>query len=149
MTTRPSNLIYSVAETPPRLVCLISGIQQMAILTPNLIVPILVMRAGGASADAITHMVSLTFVALGIGTILQSLTLGWLGSGYLITYTSTNAYYPVSTVAVKLGGMPLVFGMTLLGGAFEILLAPLVRRMRPFFPAEISGICVLLIGVLV
>ena len=146
---RPSNLIYSVTETPPKLVCLISGIQHVAILVPNLIIPILVMRAGGASPDATMHVVSLSFIALGIGTILQSLTLGYIGSGYLISFTSTNAYYPVSTAAVKLGGMPLVFGMTLLGGAFEVLLAPLVRRLRPFFPAEISGICVLLVGVLV
>ena len=26
---RPSNLIYSVAEEPPKLVCLISGLQQV------------------------------------------------------------------------------------------------------------------------
>lgn len=146
---RPSNLIYSVTEKPPALVSLISGIQQAAILTPILVLPTLVMRAGGASADAITHVVSLSFVALGIGTIIQCLTLRYLGSGYLISFTLSNAYYPVSIAAVKLGGMPLVFGMTLLAGAFEVILAPLVRRLRPFFPAEISGICVLLIGVLV
>ncbi len=42
----------------------------------------------------------------------------------------------------------MVFGMTLLAGTFEILLAQIIRRMRPFFPAEISGLCVLLIGTL-
>ena len=146
---RPSNLIYSVAEKPPRLVCLISGLQHVAILAPILIVPILVIRAGSGSVGALTGVVSLSLVALGIGTILQSLTYRWLGSGYLITFCFSNAYFPASVAAVKLGGMPLVFGMTLAAGALEMLLAPLIGRMRPFFPAEISGICVLLIGVLV
>ena len=146
--TRPSNLIYSVAEKPPKLVCLISGLQHVSILAPNLILPILVVRASDGSVESLTHIVSLSLVAMGIGAILQSLTYRWLGSGYLITFTFTNAYLPASTMAAKLGGMPLVFGMTLVSGAIEILLAPLVRRMRPFFPAEISGICVLLIGVL-
>jgi xanthine permease XanP len=146
---RPSNLIYSVAEEPPRLVCLISGLQHVAILAPILILPILIMRAGGGSVEAETHIVSLSLVAFGIGTILQSLTYRWLGSGYLITFCFSNAYFPASIAAVKLGGMPLVFGMTLVAGVVEMLFAPLIRRMRPFFPAEISGVCVLLIGVLV
>lgn len=146
----PSNLVYSAAETPPKLVCLISGLQHAAILAPNLILPILVMRAGGGgSLEGVTQIVSLSLIAMGIGTVLQSLTYRWLGSGYLITFAFSSAYFPASTAAVKLGGMPLVFGMTLMAGAIEVLLAPLIRRMRPFFPAEISGICVLLIGVVV
>ena len=147
--TRPSNLIYGVADKPPKLVCLISGVQHVAILAPILIVPILVMRAAGGSMEATTQLVSVSMIALGIGTMLQSLTCRWLGSGYLISFCPSNAYFPASVAAVKLGGMPLVFGMTLIAGAIEALAAPLLRKMRPFFPAEISGICVLLIGLLV
>lgn len=144
---RPSNLIYSVDEQPPKLVCLISAIQQLAILAPNLILAVLVMRAAGGTVEAVTEIVSLSMVAYGIGAILLSMTERWIGSGYLIMFCFTNAYYPVSIAAVKLGGLPLLFGMTLFGGAVEMLFAPLLRRMRPFFPTEISGICVLLIGV--
>src|SRR5262249_31288845 len=146
---RPSNLFYSVKEKPPTLVCLISGLQHVAILAPNLILAILIMRAGGGTVEAETGIVSLSLVAFGVGAILQGLAHRWIGSGYLISYAFTNAYYPVSVAAIKLGGMPLVFGMTLFGGAVEALFAPLLRRLRPFFPAEISGICVLLIGVAV
>jgi xanthine permease XanP len=144
---RPSNLIYSVEEEPPTLVCLISGLQHLAILAPNLILAILVMRASGGTVEAVAGIVSLSMVAYGIGAILLSMNHRWIGSGYLILYTFTNAYYPVNIAAVKLGGMPLLFGMTLFGGAVEMLFAPLLQRLRPFFPTEISGICVLLIGV--
>ena len=146
---RPSNLIYSVAEEPPRLVCLISAWQQVATVAPLLVLPILIERAAGGSLGAVTNVVSLSLVALGIGAILQSLTSRWLGSGYLIMFVFTNAYFPASVTAAKLGGMPLVVGMTLMAGIVEALFAPLIRRMRPFFPAEVSGICVLLIAMLV
>src|SRR5262245_22059872 len=104
--TRPSNLIYSVKEQPPTLVCLMRGFQHVAILAPYLILAILIMQVGGGTADAVTGIVSLSLVAFGVGAILQSLTHRWIGSGYLISYAFTSAYYPVSVAAMKLGGMP-------------------------------------------
>jgi xanthine permease XanP len=145
---RPTNLIYDVTDRPPAIVCLLNAAQHVAIMAPTLVYPILVMRAGGANEDAVVQIVSLSLVAIGIATALQSLTQPQIGSGYLLPVTPTAAYVPASIAAIKLGGMPMVFGMTLLAGVFEILLAQIIRRMRPFFPAEISGLCVLLIGTL-
>jgi NCS2 family nucleobase:cation symporter-2 len=144
----PTNLLYGVSDRPPAVVCLLNAAQHVTVMAPTLVYPILVMRAGGASEDAIIQVVSLSFVALGIATAMQSLTHSQIGSGYLLPFTPTAAYVPASLAAMKLGGMPMVFGMTLLAGFFEIALAQVIRRMRPYFPAEISGLCVLLIGTL-
>jgi NCS2 family nucleobase:cation symporter-2 len=81
---RPSNLIYSVEEEPPTLVCLISGLQHLAILAPNLILAILVMRASGGTVEAVAGIVSLSMVAYGIGAILLSMNHRWIGSGYAV-----------------------------------------------------------------
>jgi xanthine permease XanP len=145
---RPANLLYGVADKPPAIVSLLNAAQHVTIMAPTLVYPILVTRAGGASEEAVIQVVSLTLVALGIASALQSLTHRQIGSGYLLPVTPTAAYVPASILAIKLGGMPLIFGMTLLAGVFEIGLAQIIRRMRPFFPAEISGLCVLLIGTL-
>jgi NCS2 family nucleobase:cation symporter-2 len=145
---RPTNLVYSVDERPPALVCLLNAAQHVAIIAPTLVYPILVMRAGGASEEAVVEIVSISLAAMGIGTALQSLVHPQIGSGYLLPFTGTAAYVPASIAAIKLGGLPMVFGMTLLAGLFEILVAQVIRKMRPFFPAEISGLCVLLIGTL-
>ena len=40
-------------------------------------------------------------------------------------------------------------GMTLLAGLFEVAFAQIVRRARAYFPAEVSGLCILLIGVII
>lgn len=145
---RPANLLYGVDDKPPAIVSLLNAAQHVAVMAPTLVYPILVMRAGGASEDAVIQVVSLSLVALGIATALQSLTHRQIGSGYLLPMTPTAAYVPASIAAIKLGGMPMIFGMTLLAGVFEVALAQVIRRMRAFFPAEISGLCVLLIGTL-
>jgi xanthine permease XanP len=146
---RPANILYGTAEKPPRLVCLLSAVQQIAILSPTLAYPILALQAAGASSRSIASGVSLALVAVGLGTALQSFTFRYLGSGYLITFANSGAYYPVTAAAASLGGMPLVAGMTLIAGATEVALGQIVRRFRSLFPAEISGLCILLIGVII
>jgi len=146
---RPANILYGNAEKPPTIVCVLSALQQIAILAPTLAYPILALQAAGASGRSIASGVSLALVAGGLGTALQSLTFRYIGSGYLITFVNSGAYYPVTVVAANLGGMPLVAGMTLIAGATEVALGQVVRRFRSFFPAEISGLCILLIGVII
>jgi NCS2 family nucleobase:cation symporter-2 len=146
---RPANILYANAEKPPTIVCVLSALQQIAILAPTLAYPILALQAAGASGRAIASAVSLALVAGGLGTALQSLAFRHIGSGYLITFVNSGAYYPVTIAAASLGGMPLVAGMTLIAGATEAALGQVVRRFRSLFPAEISGLCILLIGVII
>lgn len=146
--TRPNNLIYGVDERPPPFICLVSAAQMLTILAPILIYPTLVMRSGGASEAAITQTVSISFLALGIGAVLQAQTSRWLGSGYLVTIAPAAAYVPVCIGALKVGGLSLLMGMTLIAGFSEIVFAHGIQRLRAFFPAEISGLCVLLIGII-
>jgi len=144
----PANLLYGVSDRPSAAVCLLNAVQHVMLLAPTLVYPILVMRAAGADESAVVSVVSLSFVALGIGSALQSVKHPQIGSGYLLPVTPTAAYLPASLAAIQLGGLPMLFGMTVLAGIFEIILAQFIRRMRPFFPAEISGVCVFLIGTL-
>jgi len=146
---RPANILYANSEKPPTIVCVLSALQQIAILAPTLAYPILALQAAGANGRAIASGVSLALVAGGLGTALQSLAFRYIGSGYLITFVNSGAYYPVTVAAANLGGMPLVAGMTLIAGATEVALGQVVRRFRSFFPAEISGLCILLIGVII
>lgn len=146
---RPSNLIYSVDEKPPALVCLVNAAQQLTIITPFLIYPILVMRAVGADEQTTASFVGLSFLAIGIGTLLQAWPGKWTGSGFLISSSPAAAFVPIAIVAIKAGGIPLLTGMTLIAGVAEIGFAQIVRRFRPFFPAEVSGLCILLIGIYV
>jgi len=57
------------------------------------------------------------------------------------------AFVPASLIAGKAGGLALIFGMTVVAGIFEALFSQVVGRMRKFFPPEVTGTVVLMVGV--
>ncbi len=144
---KPPNIVYGVDETPPLGVTALSGVQHVGLMSINLVYPVLAAQAAGTSADVAAAMVSMTLIALAIGTILQAIPLGPVGSGYLCQPVSSIIYFVPSLVAAKHGGLPAVFGMTIAAGLFEVALAPALRRLRALFPPEIAGLVVLLVGI--
>jgi xanthine permease XanP len=86
---------------------------------------------------------------LGVGTALQAIPRGPVGSGYLVPAAFSGIYLGPSLVAVKLGGLPLLFGMTIVAGAIEALLSRALYRLRPYLPPEVAGLVVLFIGLVV
>jgi xanthine permease XanP len=112
-----------------------------------LVFPALVAKAAGAPAEVAVAMVSMTLVALAIGTLLQAFSSGPVGSGFLCQPIASVVYFVPSMVAVKHGGLSAVFGMTIVAGLLEIGLARVLSRLRAIFPAEIAGLVVLLVGI--
>jgi xanthine/uracil permease len=77
-------------------VCLLQAAQHIAVMAPPLVYPILVLQACGAAPQSISNVVSLSFVVLGIGTILQCYAGKYIGSGFLLPFIFTAAYLPGS-----------------------------------------------------
>ena len=71
---------------------------------------------------------------------------GPVGSGYLAPPVFSAIYIGPAVLAANTGGLPAVFAMTIFAGAVEIVLAPLLRRLRTLFPAAISGFIVAIVG---
>ena len=61
--------------------------------------------------------------------------------------TAAAPYLPASILALKAGGLTLMFGMTIFAGLAEITVSRLFRPLRPFFSPEIAGFVVVMIGV--
>jgi xanthine permease XanP len=144
---KPPNILYGVDDLPPLGITLLSGLQHVGLMSVNLVYPVLVAHAAGASAATAAAMVSLTLVALAVGALLQANAIGSIGSGYLCQPVPTVIYLLPSLLAAKQGGLPLVFGMTITAGLFEMGLARGLQRVRPLFPPEIAGLVVFLIGI--
>lgn len=146
---RPTNLIYGVGDRPPAFICFVNAVQLLTPIAPNLVYVILVMTGVGAGPEAVTNAVSVALVVSGVGCLLQAFPGRILGSGYLIGIGPAAAYVPISIVAFKTGGLSLLGGMIIVAGLAEIAFAQMVQRFRAFFPAEISGLCILLIGMFI
>jgi NCS2 family nucleobase:cation symporter-2 len=143
---KPANIIYGLEESPPVLVTIMAGLQQVGVVSINLVYPLLVFRSIGAPIELVASMLSLGMFVLGGTTFLQSSRVGRLGSGYMCPMTFSVTYLSPSLLAAKMGGLPLVFGMTIFSGILETALAPLLNRLRAIFPPEISGLVIFVIG---
>ncbi|MEE9913747.1 MAG: purine/pyrimidine permease [Deltaproteobacteria bacterium] len=145
--TKPANLLYDVDESPGIGALLMLGVQHIFLITIAFVFPVLIVDAiGGANHDA-RHLISMTMLVSGIATILQGLNKGPIGSGYLCPLLNGPAFLSASILAGKTGGLPLIFGMTLIAGAFEAAFSRVAARMRAFFPAEVTGTIVTMVGI--
>lgn len=144
---RPQNLIYGLDESPPPLVTALNGIQHVGLIAINLVYPLLVFRLAGVSTTVVAELLAMGMIVLAIATFLQARRLGPLGSGFMCPATFAAAYFSPSLLAVKAGGLPLLFGMTLFAGVLEAALSGFLHRLRAIFPTEVSGLVIFMIGV--
>jgi xanthine permease XanP len=144
---KAAELDYGVDDNPPLLVALPLAFQQVVMMSIDLIFPVLVVQAVTGGLQLAQSYVSLTMLAIGAGTLLQSLHKGPVGSRYFCPQEAGALYFPASVLAAQKGGMPLVLGMTALAGMAEIFLSQIIHRFRSLFPPELAGLVVVMIGV--
>jgi xanthine permease XanP len=150
MTTRDLDTTERCLEfrrndaVPPALLVMTAA-QHVMSLCAFLVFPILVGRAAGIGDTEIPSLLSVTLIAMGIANLLQ--TFSRTGSGYLCPTGMTAAYLGPSLIAAKLGGLPLVCGMTVLAGLVEVALSNALQRLRQLAPPELIGTVILLVGI--
>lgn len=144
---RPPDLVYALDENPPLLVTVLNGVQHVGLIAINLVYPLLIFRLAGLDTRVIVELICMGMIVLGVGTFLQSRQWGPVGSGYLCPATFTAAYFGPSLLAVKAGGLPMLFGMTLFAGGLEAALARFLPRLRAILPTELSGFVIFMIGI--
>ena len=146
MKKQPTDILYGVDDKPPPLILFLSSLQVIAVTMPTMVYVVVLCRTVNAQPEVTTAVISFTILAMGVGTALQAFGRGVLGNGYLCPTHPTGGNLPPALLAANLGGLPMVFGMTIFMGVFQMALANVVHRLRPFFPPEIAGLVILLMG---
>ena len=144
---RPPNLVYGLEEAPPPVITALNGIQHVGLIAINLVYPLLIFRLAGLPTTTVAELLGMCLIVLGIATFLHARRMGPLGTGFMCPATFTAAYLGPSLLAVKAGGLPLLFGMTLFAGLLEAAFANLLNRLRAIFPTEVSGLVIFMIGI--
>jgi xanthine permease XanP len=147
MAERPKDLIYALDERPPAFQLLALGFQHASAICPYLVMVALVAGAARLPHDAARNALALAMIAVAFLTILQSLRFGWLGSGYLCPPVVSAIYLPSSMAAAATFGFPTMCGMVIFAGACEALVSRLVNRLRKLFPAVVSGVVIIAVGI--
>jgi xanthine permease XanP len=141
-STKSGNLTYGLNDSVPFRSLVPIVLQQVALLSVELAFPVIIVSLSGGSTEQAQSVVSLMMIAMGLGTILQAWGKGPIGSGYFCAHETGTAYFPAAIMAIKAGGFPLLCGMTVAAGAFQILISRLVKKMRILFPPEIIGLII-------
>jgi NCS2 family nucleobase:cation symporter-2 len=146
---KPPDLTYGLDELPAPPVLISAALQQTAIIVVFVYPAIVLAQAAGASPTQAASMLSLAFLACGASALVQSAGRFGIGAGYLAPATGSAAFLAPSLIAMQMGGLALAAGMTIAGGAAMLLFARALQRARAFFPPEIAGAVVLIIGIAV
>ena len=138
---------YSVNDVPPIGHLFASSIQHVMLMIMSLGLPILLANQLNGSAEFAASLISFSMLAAGLGSIVQSVGLPFIGSGYLCPNLCGPSYFSLSLSAAWVGGLPLMRGMIIIAGLVEMALAPVIQKLRRVFPTFVVGLVVAMVGV--
>ena len=137
--------IYNTESKIPAGTLILTIIQHFFALAVYMTYPVIISGAIGGEEQMTTALISATLIGCGIATILQACRR--LGSGQVLPIIPNSSYLPASLLAATGGGLPMLYGMLVVGGIFEILISRLTRFFRYVFPMEICGTVLFLLGI--
>ncbi|HIF60016.1 MAG TPA: purine permease [Rhodospirillales bacterium] len=133
--------------TPPLSQAIPLGIQHvLAMFAGNVTVPLLIAFAAGGP-QLISPLVQIALVAAGVATLIQTIGIGPIGARLPVVQGTSFAYVGILIGALKSGAtLAAVFGASLIGGLFQMILGFFIPQIRKYIPPLVSGVVVLTIG---
>ncbi len=124
---------------------------QIAVLTIAgiILVPTIVMRAGGAGENYLSWAVFATVAVCGATTMLQAFRIGRIGSGYVVIMGATGSFIAVCIAAVQEGGPELLATLVVVSSFVPIVLAARLSLFQRLLTPTVSGTVLMLIPVTV
>ena len=144
---RPASLAYGLEDRPPLPLTLLLGLQHTLAMSSTLVLVGVALPSAAWPTSLAQNVVRMSMIGVGVGTILQAMNRFRIGSGYLCPQLVGPAFLPASLLAVKTGGLALLYGMTIVTGLFQAILSRFLQRMRAVFPTEVVGGVVAMAGV--
>ena len=126
------------------------GLQLTSLVLPSIvIVPTIVFRAAGETEVVVLWTVFVSVVICGVTTILQSIRLGHIGSGYIVATGTSGAGIAVSIAALQSGGMALLATMVVAMALFQLLISAKLLLFRRVLTPTVTGVVMMLTPVTV
>jgi xanthine permease len=136
-----------VVPPPARLAAL--GLQHLFVMYAGAIAaPYVIGTALGMTPADIAQLVSANTIFAGLGTVLTSVGAWKVGSRFpIVLGPSANTIGPLILIG-KSFGLVTMWSTCLMTGAAMVICAPIVGRLRRFFPPVVMGTMLALIGIM-
>ncbi len=141
-------VLYSAGQTPPAAPLFFSALQHMLlILSLGMAMPVSIARAAGLDLNLSGSLLAAALFTMGLTGIFQTIPNRFIGSGFQSLSVADSAALSACILAAEIGGVPLVLGMTVFSGLLRLVLGSFTFRLRKFFPAEVTGTMIFILGV--
>lgn len=141
-------VLYSSNQRPPKAIWFFCSLQHMLlILSLGMAMPVSIARVAGLDLELSSSLLAAALLCMGVSTILQTIRTRFIGSGYQGMSASDSAALSACILAAEIGGVPLVLGMTIFSGVLRIVLGSFTFKLRKFFPAEVTGTMIFILGI--
>ena len=141
---------YEPDEKPAPELSLGLGLQIVVLSVAGVIlVPTIVMRAGGASEGYLSWAVFATVAICGATTILHAIRVWRIGAGYVVVMGPTGAYIAVCVAAVAEGGPALLATLVIVSSVLPLVLAARLPLFQRLLTPTVSATVLMLIPVTV
>ena len=143
--------------TPPLHKAIPLGIQHvLAMFVSNVTPAIIVAGAAGFGFGSnspdfpeLLYLIQMSMLFAGLATLLQTLTLGPIGSALPIVQGTSFAFLPIMIPLVAgkgVDGLAALFTGVIIGGIFHGLLGTVIGKIRFALPPLVTGLVVTMIG---
>lgn len=150
-----NELVLELNDNPGVVVGLVGGFQHLLAMFVPIMTPAMILgTAFGLPLEMTSYLISVSLIASGIGTLIQSS--GWrgMGTGLLSVVGTSFTFIPVLlfTFTMYDGTMPkeeiiaVITGLTIVGGLTMMLISRMVFIFDRVFPPLVNGVILALVG---
>ena len=144
------DLLYQPDESPPHLVSLGHGFQNVAgRLAALAATTAIVARAGGQPDSYLAWIFFATLAICGLGAILQTVRVWRFGSGYPLSVVTLTAFIPVCVAALLEGGPAMLSSLIAASALIEFVLIARLSLLRRIITPMVTGTVLMLLAVTV
>ena len=142
---KPREILFAAAQQPPIPTIIIVAAQHALIILALMVYPVIVGKEIGLSDIEMRGFISLQIMLLGIITIIQNFP-SRFGSGHLIVHNPSVINMAAFIAIANTFGLGAAAGGVILSSLVVIFLSRLLPKVQSLFPAEVTGVLLLLLG---
>lgn len=125
------------------------GLQHiMAMFVGNITPPIIIAGVIGSTTEERIFLIQVALFVAGVCTLIQSIGISRVGARLPIVQGTSFGFLPVALPLAGTFGLPAVLGASFIAGLVQVGLGASLSRVRHLFSPVVTGIVVLLIGLI-
>ena len=147
MAQANEGLLYQPDERPPHLAAFVQGFQHVASPMAAMVATVSVVALAGGQAEA--YFSWILFAALlvcGLGTMLQTVRVWQVGSGYPLILVAGVPFLAASVSALQSGGPALLASLMVASTLIQVVFIARLSWLRRLLTPLVSGTVLMLMG---